>query len=263
MQAQTAPPWYVISLRPRGEHAAMRRAAARRGAQVIALSPWKLVARTDAQAWHALDAALRASRVVFTSPAAVRMATRLCRDHGQALGARSSTVAAWIGVGAGTAAALRRAGVSQVQSPTRMDSEGVLALPTLQDIAGAEVGLVTAPGGRDAIGPALQARGARVLRADVYERMPLPPSPRALATLRAARGTGVLTASSSGALEQVLSGVPDADAARLRAMALVVASTRMADLAQALGFARVAVASGPQPEALVAAACALASGSMR
>src|SRR3546814_11334027 len=38
---------YVISLRPVGGHAAIRRAAATLGARVLALSPWKLALRVD------------------------------------------------------------------------------------------------------------------------------------------------------------------------------------------------------------------------
>nr|WP_245156541.1 hypothetical protein [Lysobacter solisilvae] len=49
----------------------------------------------------------------------------------------------------------------------------------------------------------------------------------------------------------------------LRALPLVAASERVAGRARALGFGRVAVAQGPQPAALVDAALAYASGSMR
>jgi uroporphyrinogen-III synthase len=257
MQVRPASPWYVISLRPRGEHAPMRRAAARHGAHVVALSPWALAPRTDARSRAGLHAALRATRVVFTSPAAVRAAHGLCaRDFAPAAGAT------WIGVGAGTVAALRRAGVPRALSPARMDSDGVLALPALQDVRGAEVGVVTAPGGRDAIAPALRERGARVLRADVYDRVPLAPAARTLATLRTAGAGGVLAASSSGALEQALAALPPELAQRLRGLPLVVASERGAAHARALGFTRIGLAQGPGPEALVAAAAALASGSM-
>jgi uroporphyrinogen-III synthase len=49
---------YVISLRPAGQHATLRRAAAARGARVLALSPWTLAGRDDAETRRALDAAL-------------------------------------------------------------------------------------------------------------------------------------------------------------------------------------------------------------
>ena len=89
----------MISLRPRGEHAALRRAAAKRGGGLIALSPWRLHLREDAEARAALRAALAASHVVFTSPAAVR-AARALQPLKQR---RDQRVCA---VGAGTAAAL-------------------------------------------------------------------------------------------------------------------------------------------------------------
>ena len=203
MEALTTSPWYVISLRPRGEHAPMRRAAARRGGGVVALSPWRLQPRTDASTRQDLEAALGAPRVVFTSPTAVRAAMRLCAGNARALADAGSPASRWIGVGAGTAAALRRAGIAAPLAPTRMDSEGVLALPALQDVAGAEVGLVSAPGGRDAIAPALQARGARVLRADVYDRVPLPPSPATTSGSVRRRAT-----TSAGAVASTCSSAP-------------------------------------------------------
>src|SRR5690606_18422870 len=116
---------YVISLRPVGGHATVRRAATVLGARTVALSPWKLVARDDRDTRMQLRAALAAERVLATSPAAVRAACALQplrRRRGQA----------WLAVGAGTAAAARRGGVDEVASPARMDSEGLLALPELQ-----------------------------------------------------------------------------------------------------------------------------------
>lgn len=242
-----APEWYVISLRPRGEHAALRRAAARRGAGLIALSPWALRDRDDDATRAALRTALAAPRVVVTSPAAVRAAARL-----QPLRARPGQ--AWFAVGAGSAAALRRAGIQEVFAPTRMDSEGLLALPGLQQRDGSTLGLVTAPGGRGALTPALQARGARVLRADVYERVPVAPSPRAVAALQGLTLPAVLALSSFDALQRVLASLPADAVARLRAATVVAASERLAGLARAHGFTgEILIAGGPRPRDLLAA----------
>ena len=120
---------YFISLRPVGGHEALRRAAAAHGARVIALSPWRLESRSDAGTRTALRDALSASKVVFTSPAAVRAACGL-----RTLRARRDQ--AWFAVGSGTAAALRRNGIAEVIAPMRMDSEGLLALPGLRDVRG-------------------------------------------------------------------------------------------------------------------------------
>ena len=249
---EPVPGWDVISLRPRGEHAPVRRAAARHGAGVLALSPWALRPRDDAATRAALAQALAAPRAVFTSPMAVRAAAAL-----QPLA--TAAVRDWLAVGAGTAAALRRAGIATVHAPARMDSEGLLALPALQAIDGSDVGLVTAPDGRGVLAAALQARGARVRRADVYVRDVLPPPSRAVAALLALRAPAVLLLSSGGALAALMDGLAPAARAKLRASAVVAASDRLQALAEAAGFAPVLRAAGPRPAQLLVAASAWAS----
>src|SRR5690606_22867134 len=148
----------------------VRRAAAALGARTLALSPWRIACLDDPNVRSTLQRTLAAPRVVFTSPAAVAAAAAL-----QPL--RPGPDQAWVAVGAGTAQAMRRAGAGHVESPARMDSEGLLALPALGDVQGLDVGLVTAPGGRGVIAATLARRGARVLRANVYERVAIAPSP--------------------------------------------------------------------------------------
>jgi uroporphyrinogen-III synthase len=242
---------YVISLRPVGGHAALRRAATAQGARLLALSPWRLAYRDDAATRDALHAALSATRVVFTSPAAVRAAEAL-----QPLQLRDGQV--YYAVGGGTARTLRRAGIAQVEAPARMDSEGLLALPGLRKSRGAQVGLVTAPGGRGRIATVLERRGARVLRADVYARDVLQPSPRALARLRALEAPLLLALSSGEALERIVATLPEDALARLRAARVLAASQRLAELAQWHGFEDIVLADNARPSALVAAAVRVA-----
>jgi len=239
--------WTLISLRPQGEHAALRRAAARVGARLLAVSPWRLQASADAATRAALALALAAPRVIFSSPAAVRAAAAL-----QPLAAAPGQC--WLAVGAGTARALRRHGIADVATPARMDSEGLLALPQLAAADGA-VGLVTAPGGRGLVAAQLQARGTPLQRADVYRRLPLPVSAACIARLRRA-APGVLALSSGEALQLVLPQLPDDVVATWRAQPLVAASARLAAQAADLGFADVACAAGPLPQHLAAAAAA-------
>lgn len=234
----------VVSLRPVGDHAAMRRAA--RGLRVVALSPWRIAVRDDADTRRALRDALAAEKIIATSPAAVRAAATLAP-------LRVRRGQAWYAIGTATAAALRRAGVGEVCAPERMDSEGLLALPALQDPAGCRIGLLTAPGGRDRLAPALAARGAQVLRADVYARVPTTPGAAVLARLRAIDGPLVLPVSSAEALQRILATVPDDIAARLRAARVIAASARLAALARDAGCHDVRVATGPRPAQLLAA----------
>ncbi len=250
--ATAAPAWTLISLRPQGEHAPLRRAAARCGARVLAVSPWRLRPRADPATRAALAAALAAPRVIVSSPAAVRAAAAL-----QPLAARPGQC--WLAVGAGTARALRQHGIAEVATPARMDSDGLLALPELaaHDLP---VGLITAPGGRGLIAAHLQARGTPLLRADVYVREPVRLRTADLARLRAAP-PGVLALSSGEALQQLLAQLPEELARAWRARPVVAASARLATLAADLGFVDVTQAAGPMPQQLVAAAAAIVTRS--
>jgi uroporphyrinogen-III synthase len=193
-----------------------------------------------------LGDALEAALVIATSPAAVRAAAAL-----RPLRPRRGQT--WCAGGGGTAAALQRAGVARVQTPARMDSDGLLALPALAQVEGRTVGLLTAPGGRDRIAPTLQARGAQLRRADVYSREPLRPNAATLARLRAIRGRWLVPLSSGGALEHLFATLPEDCLARLRAARVLAASARLADSARALGCTEVVLAAGPRPRQLLAA----------
>ena len=242
-----SPGWYVTSLRPQGGHEALRRAAAAQGAGLIALSPWRIQPRTDEPARQALGTALAASRVVFTSPAAVTAAAGL-------LPLRRADAQEWIAVGSGTARALGRVGIEGVVCPSRMDSEGLLALPALQEVSELPVGLVTAPGGRDALSRTLMLRGARLLRADVYAREPVRLSSSSLRKLLALQVPAVLLISSQGALRQVLETAPVNAAATLRSLPAVAASARLQEVARQEGFVDPFLSEGPLPAQMIAAA---------
>lgn len=236
----------MVSLRPAGGHATLRRAAAGEGARLIALSPWRIARREDAATRVALQAALAAPRVVFTSPNAVN-AARALMPLSTAAGQR------WFGVGSGTGRALRDAGATVEPAPARMDSEGLLQLDALRRIAGDDVGLVTAPGGRGLIAAEVQARGARLLRADVYERVPVAIADAAGARLVATSGPLWLALSSGEALQRIQAVLPASAWQRLLRARVAAASARLAGQARACGFADIVVAAGPGPRALIEA----------
>ncbi len=235
-----------MSLRPRGQHAGLRAAAARSGARLLALSPIAIDTLDDSDAQQSLIAALAADIVLFTSPNAVRAAATLA-----SLRARRGQH--WLAVGAGTRRALARCGIDAT-APARMDSEGLLGLPQLAQVRGKRIGLVTAPGGRGVLAPALATRGATVLRANVYARraVALPPARRNALDEALREPERVLLALSSGdALDALLAQAPPH---ALRKVAVVAASARLAEAARAAGFTRVAQASDARPATLLHAA---------
>jgi len=257
--------WFVVSLRPVGRHAAVRRAALEFGAATISLPGLRLRAREDAPTRRALADALDCERVIFTSPAAVRSATPL-----QTLATvRKRAVAERVvlAIGRGTAATLRLAGVDAVTTPETETSEGLLALPELRHVAGARIGLITAPGGRGLIASTLAAHGADLRIAEVYAREPARLTRRHIEALLDATGSGALLLSSAEALANVLAALPDAARARLLDCTVIASSERLADVARAAGFIRfpvardagfkrIAMAVSAQPRELLAALAA-------
>lgn len=227
----------------------MRAAATRSGARTLALSPFAIEPRGDNRTRAALKQALLADSILYTSPNAVASSAAL-----QVLKARRGQQV--LAVGSGTRRALLRRGVA-ADAPGRMDSEGLLAMPQLADVAGRRIGLVTGAGGRDRLGPALRQRGAEVLRVDVYARVPLAlPSKQfdALAAALAHPRQVLLPVSSGEALQRVLDGLPAALRKPFARIAVVAASARLAEVARAAGFRRIAIATDARPAALLRAA---------
>lgn len=101
---------------------------------------------------------------LFVSPAAVRFG--LAALSGDAvLKLRPAAV------GNGTAAALRAAGCGDVLVPDAgADSEHLLALPALANMAAKRVLIFRGEGGRELIADSLRARGAEVEYAEIYRR---------------------------------------------------------------------------------------------
>ncbi len=245
-------PWHLISLRPQGQHDTLRSAATRLGARTVALSPWRLVLRADETTRAQLAEAAGCDRLVFTSPSAAQAAARLL-PLSQLLPGNV------VAVGEGTARVLRQHGARQVQAPSRMDSEGLLALPAMQQLQGLRVALVTAPGGRGMIAGQVVERGAQLLRVDVYDRVPLALGAATVSRLQALQGPAVLVVSSGEALHSVLPQLPAELLARWQQDPIVTASARLADLAGSLGFANRHIAAGPMPAQLASAAAAAVS----
>ena len=233
--AHPSPAWSLVWLRRGPEVPALRRRLRDEGGHLLELAPWRIVPRRDPASAHALAAALSCPRVLFTSPAAVTAADALY------------PLACWqpagpvLAVGSGTARALAAAGMTDVLAPERMDSEGLLCLPALQQIAGLAVGLVTAPGGRGMIPAVLQQRGADVRQADVYDRRRRHLPARRRARLLTLPLPAWLALGSGKALEHLWEQLSPRRRHALQACRAVPASARLAETA-----ARFGLTAGPR-----------------
>lgn len=150
-------------------------------------------------------------------------------------------------VGASTATVLAAAGLD-VRVPEQADSEGLLALPSLQAVAGQRFLLLRGEDGRELLPATLRARGARVDVIALYRRELPPEAPARWRALRADGLPDDVVLTSPDALRHWLA-VAGAEAVAPR---WVVASPRLRGLAEAAG-ARVVEAAGADVDSLLAA----------
>ena len=133
--------------------------------------------------------------VIFVSPTAVQCAAGRMKDAGVRVAA----------TGSGTRRELEALGFRDVLAPQEgADSEALLALPGLQDVAGKRILIVRGEGGRELLAETLGARGARTEYLECYRRV----LPRAdIAPLISAWDRGevdAVTASSSEGLDNLV-----------------------------------------------------------
>lgn len=236
--------WTVVSLRPQNRHDAVRRAAAAQGARVLAASPFRLRATDDAAA---LDAALACPIRIASSPEAVRFAAALRPLRG-----------AWWAVGQGTAQALRAAGATRIEIAEPQNADGLLALPSLRDLRGTSVGLVTAPDGRGLMERELPARGARLRIAHVYAREPVPLTPARLQALAALGARSALLVSSQSAFGQFWRQLDEKTRDTWRGRPCIASSARLLQYLRQQGFRQLAQAESTHAPAMLAALAACA-----
>ncbi len=143
--------------------------------------------------------------------------------------------------GPGTAAALVAAGLTDVRIPaTTFDSEGLLALPELADVAGKRIVVFRGNGGREFLGDTLRTRGATVDHVGCYRReLPRGGADGLVEVLRDGRAQA-LTLTSSEGLDNLIALLDPASRKLLQALPAFVPHPRIAEHACALGFRAVA-----------------------
>ncbi len=194
----------------------------------------------------AADGLDRFDLAIFISPNAVlRAMNQIVARRSWPPGLRAAVV------GKGSARELKRFGITDVIAPARaFDSEGLLALPELQQVAGRRVVIFRGDGGRELLGDTLVARGADVEYVECYRRA----RPRADAAplLRAwARNeVDAVTVTSSEGLRNLFEMVGRLGQSWLRRTPLLAPHPRIAAAARELGCGNV-METAPGDEGLM------------
>jgi len=157
----------------------------------------------------------------------------------------------WYAVGAATANALAAFGIDAATPATDMTSEGLLALPGLRDVCDERVVIVKGEGGRETLGAELTRRGARVDELACYRRSPPDMAPGELARKLSRWGIEVALVTSGEGLANLQLLLTPAETSKLKHMALIVPSKRVASLAQEAGFDQVVTAGNASDSAML------------
>ena len=152
-------------------------------------------------------------------------------------------------IGPVTASELQSFGVKDVLIPKgRFDSESLLALPEMNNVAGKIILLVRGVGGRDVLAETLKTRGAQVTFAECYRRINPQANYNLLAQLYSENKLHGIVVTSSEAMRHLLDLAGGSD--WLKHITLFVNHTRIAELPMQLGL-KVLVANAPGDEAML------------
>lgn len=238
----------VVVTRPAGQTAHMAALIRAAGGEPLLFPALEIFDAVDSPQLDALIERLDSfDLAVFISSNAVIKALALVRARREWPAAlRVATV------GRGSERELRRHGFAEVIVPgERFDSEGLLELPELKQLAGKHVVIFRGEGGRELLGDTLTARGAAVEYAECYRRGRPAADPAPLLALCKRRELAAFTVTSSEGLANLRDMLGDAGRECLARTPLFAPHERIAAAARALGVQTV-VLTGPGDEGLVA-----------
>lgn len=243
----------ILVTRPLDQAAALARLIRASGGEPIVFPAIDIGPPVDPAALARTLAGLAAFDIaIFVSPAAVEYGFRaIDAAGGWPAGLRAATV----GPATAQSVALRlaRRGVTEIIAPVdRFDSEGLLAVPALAQVAGLKIMIFRGGAGRELLGATLVERGATVEYAACYERQPPRADPGPLLERWAREGIDAASFTSSEGLANFAAVIGRDGRALLTATPLFVPHARIAERAQALG-AEAVILTAAGDAALVAA----------
>jgi uroporphyrinogen-III synthase len=239
---------HIVVTRPAGQATHLAEALVELGAHPVLFPVLAIEEVTDTA--PLLDAAIQLEQydwAVFVSPNAVDKALAVVLEYRQwPDNVRVATV------GHSSEQALARHGILDVVAPQeRFDSEALLELPPLQDMAGKRVIIFRGDGGRDLFGDTMKTRGALVDYVTCYRRTKPALDPAPLHKLWSDGRLDAITITSSEGLRNLYEMVGKLGQSWLKKTPTFVPHARIAEQARALGFAQI-ILTGPADAGLLA-----------
>jgi len=241
----------IVVTRPREQAARLAGLIRREGGEPVIVPAIEIKDLADPKPFFELADRLDGfDLAIFISPNAVHKALGLLQLRRQAKSwpARLRVAA----LGPGSRRALEQSGFHEVLAPaSHADSEALLALPALAELAGRHVVIFRGEGGRELLGDTLATRGARVEYAACYRRARPDPGPGAPLADWARGEVDAVTVSSGEGLLNLYEMLALPERQWLTNRPLFVPHARVAEDAARLGVREIVVA-GTGDEEIVA-----------
>lgn len=229
----------VLVTRPAHQAVALARAIQVAGGEAL-LFPALAIEAVPADELAVSLAQLKGADIaIFISPNAAQFGMAAIRPAGS-LPASVSVFA----VGPGTERALQKHGVSGVVTPAGQDSEALLALPQLADVAGKRVVIVRGVGGRALLADTLAARGAQVGFVECYRRVRPQADAAPLLARWAAGRIDAVTVTSAETLHNLAALLGEPGMPLLSNTPLFAPHEKIAEAARRFGIAHVIATPG-------------------
>ncbi len=229
----------VLVTRPKQQAGALAQAIREAGGAAYEFPALEIEAVSVERLSAPLAQLAAADIVIFISPNAAQFGMAAIRTAGQL-----PLAANIFAVGPGTTRALQEQGLPQAITPPGQDSEALLALPQLNDVAGKQLVIVRGVGGRALLTDTLRARGADVLVMECYRRRCPQADAAPLLAQWQAGGIDAVTVTSAETLHNLATLLGEAGAPLLAATPLFAPHEKIAEAARRFGIARVITTSG-------------------
>lgn len=184
-------------------------------------------------------------------------AVSCCVDLLSQVGGSLPEQIAYFAVGRTTAERLANHGCHAVFPQDKANSEGLLELESLQQVAGKKILICRGEGGRDKLRVGLEERGAEVSYLDLYRRVPSRQFAGALNDLIQSDGVDAIIVHSGDVLAALLDCLEGDSREKVRHLRFVVPAQRIAEMLAEKGVTSAIVAVNALPgkiaEALVGA----------
>lgn len=252
----------ILITRPAAQSAGLASLVSKAGGHPVIFPLLTIDAVTDPRSLLVLERRIkqldRFQFAIFVSSNAARLAVPLIRKYWDFLPADLTLLA----IGPSTARELASLQKEVVTAEGGVQSEDLLQLPLLRQLAGKNVLIFRGSGGRELLAETLRERGAVVDYLELYRRGTPPIAPGQLARLLQAESVNTIVITSSQALQSLcdaLGPLSDSNNTNLGLIPLLVPSERVAGQALAAGFSNIININSADDQGMLAGLRSIAS----